>query len=726
MQMKYLLLFLLGLPIFLFGQSKTEQKEDSVSYYMRQSQFHLSNSNFLKSLNFSQKAIKYAQVNKSPNGLANSYSNLGIIYMSLDKYSYAIQEFQKVAFVYKNSAISSQQALNFFNIAFCNNKIKNYKEAQIFLDKASQVYSDLEIAGVSNMLALQQAIIFTNSSQETKARNLFTKIVTNSNEKNIENLKAKAYFLLGEMELAAHKYPLATAYFQKSLKISKEVKNIKIKAQNFRALSAAYDKTLETKKSFFYLKEYLKIHDSLSNLKIEKLNNNAFVSFRNTEQLMLIAQINDENKAKTKANNNAILISILALALISILSLLSLALYKNNNIRNQSNALLKETNNELFIAKENAERASKARSEFLSTVSHELRTPLNAINGITHLLLEENPKKSQIDYLTSLKFSGNYLITFINDILEINRIESANIPIENRNFNLKVLLVNIQNSLKELADENSNTFLLEFDNKIPINLFGDTTKMSQIFMNLLNNSLKFTKSGYVKVDARLESIENSSAKIEFKVSDNGIGIPEDKQDDIFESFSQGSIEINRKYGGTGLGLTIVKRLIELLGGRIFLNSKVGLGTTFTFSLLFEVYEGELATVIEPKFEEKSVENKSILLVEDNKINQMITKKMLENKGMKCQIIENGEDAIIALSGEHKFDLVLMDVHLPGINGTIATERIRKFNAKIPIIALTAISLNENREMLLSYGMTDVITKPFDPKYFYRIIAANLT
>ncbi|MFT7352897.1 MAG: CheY-like chemotaxis protein, partial [Flavobacterium sp.] len=196
--------------------------------------------------------------------------------------------------------------------------------------------------------------------------------------------------------------------------------------------------------------------------------------------------------------------------------------------------------------------------------------------------------------------------------------------------------------------------------------------------------------------------------------------------DIFESFSQGSIEINRKYGGTGLGLTIVKRLIELLGGRIFLNSKVGLGTTFTFSLLFEVYEGELATVIEPKFEEKSVENKSILLVEDNKINQMITKKMLENKGMKCQIIENGEDAIIALSGEHKFDLVLMDVHLPGINGTIATERIRKFNAKIPIIALTAISLNENREMLLSYGMTDVITKPFDPKYFYRIIAANLT
>lgn len=724
--MKYLLLFLLNFPIFLFGQLKTEQKEDSVSYYISQSQFHLRNSNFLKSLTFSQKAIEYSQLNNFPNSLANSFSNLGIIYMSLDKYGEANEEFQKAAFVYQNSEINSQQALNFFNIAFCNNKIKNYKETQRFLDKATQLYSDLEISGVTNMLALQQAIIFINSSQEEKAFMLLTKIVTDTSEKNTASLKAEAYFLLGTMELKKNKYPLATAYFEKSLRISKETKNIEIEAQNLRALSTVYDKILDTKKSFFYLKAYLKFNDSLSNIRSEKLNSTAFVSFRNTERLKLVSQINDENQSQQKANSFAKLISILAIALISILSLLSLALYKNNIIRDQSNALLKEKNNELFTAKENAERASKARSEFLSTVSHELRTPLNAINGITHLLLEENPKKSQINYLTSLKFSGNYLLTFINDILEINRIESTNIPIENRNFNLKGLLINIQNSLKELAEENKNTFLLEFDARIPNNLIGDTTKMSQIFMNLLNNSLKFTTSGFVKIDARLESVEDNLAKIEFKVSDNGIGIPEDKQDNIFESFSQGSIEINRKYGGTGLGLTIVKRLIELLGGKIFLNSKVGLGTTFTFSLSYEISEEEIDSIIDQKFEVANLENKNILLVEDNKINQMITKKMLENKGMKCFIIDNGEEAIIALAKEHNFDLILMDVHLPGINGTIATERIRKFNSEIPIIALTAISLNENREMLLSFGMTDVITKPFDPKDFYRIIAGNLT
>ena len=236
--MRYLLLFLLSFPVLLFGQSKSEKRRDSVSYYISQSQFHLRNSNFLKSLTFSQKAIEYSQLNNFPNSLANSYSNLGIIYLSLDKFGEAREQFQKAAFVYKNEAISSQQALNFFNSAICNNKIKNYKEAQIFLDKATKLYSDLDIIGVSNMLDLQQAIIFINSSQEFKARDLLTKIVTNSNEESSSNLKAEAYFLLGTIELVARKYPLATAYFEKSLTISKEIKNTQIEAQNFRALSS--------------------------------------------------------------------------------------------------------------------------------------------------------------------------------------------------------------------------------------------------------------------------------------------------------------------------------------------------------------------------------------------------------------------------------------------------------------------------------------------------------
>jgi signal transduction histidine kinase/CheY-like chemotaxis protein len=483
---------------------------------------------------------------------------------------------------------------------------------------------------------------------------------------------------------------------------------------------------MNIEKSNYFLKQYVKLKDSLTLINNQKIGIEDYTSFKNTEKLKSIEQIDKENKSQEKANNFAKLISILAIALISILSLLSLSLYKNNILRTQSNTLLKEKNNELQIAKENAEKATKARSEFLSTVSHELRTPLNAINGITHLLLEEDPKESQLNYLNSLQFSGNYLLTFINEILEINRIESENIPVENINCNIKKQLLNIQTSFKEIAQENNNTFILDIDNTIPENILCDPTKLSQIFINLVNNSLKFTKNGHVKLIAKLVSIEDTKVEILFKISDNGIGIPDDKQAEIFESFSQGSIEINRKYGGTGLGLAIVKKLVDLLGGKIELNSKVGLGTTFYFTLPFEVGETEIIEKEEKIIETVDVQNKKILLVEDNKINQMITKKMLENKGMLCKILDNGEDCVTLLKqNKEHFDLVLMDVHLPGINGTIATQQIREFNTKTPIIALTAISLNENREMLLSYGMTDVLTKPFEPEKFYKIISENL-
>jgi len=203
------------------------------------------------------------------------------------------------------------------------------------------------------------------------------------------------------------------------------------------ALSESFEKSMNFEKSNDFLKLYVKLKDSLTLINNQKLGVEDYASFKNSEKLKSIEQIDKENKSQEKANNFAKLISILAIALISILSLLSLSLYKNNILRSQSNTLLKEKNNELQIAKENAEKATKARSEFLSTVSHELRTPLNAINGITHLLLEENPKESQLNYLNSLQFSGNYLLTFINDILEINRIESENIPVENINCNIK-------------------------------------------------------------------------------------------------------------------------------------------------------------------------------------------------------------------------------------------------------------------------------------------------
>ncbi|WP_227658656.1 ATP-binding protein [Flavobacterium haoranii] len=402
-----------------------------------------------------------------------------------------------------------------------------------------------------------------------------------------------------------------------------------------------------------------------------------------------------------------------------------MSLYKNNKIRISTNKLLKEKNLELTLEKERAEKASKARAEFLATVSHELRTPLNAINGITYLLLQEKPRANQLNYLKSLEFSGSYLLNFINDILEINRLESDKVMVENINFSLTELLDNIKTSFKEFILSNNINFHQSIDSNINYNVVGDPTKLSQVLINLINNAIKFSKNGDVWLTINEVENDGENVKLFFEIKDNGIGIPKDKQKDIFDSFSQGSVEINRTYGGTGLGLSIVKKILEILGSDIHLESESNHGTKFTFTLDFKKGASIKTENLQQSTDETIFIDKNILLVEDNKINQMITKKMLEKKGMECTVLENGEDAIENLK-ENQYDLVLMDVHLPGINGTEATAIIRKFDSKTPIIALTAISLNENREMLLSFGMNDVITKPFIPEEFYNTISNHLT
>jgi len=716
--------FILLFQTLTFGQSNTNDKIDSTAYYIQLAKFNKKTNNYKFSLAFAQKAYNYAKSNDNVKGKAEAFFLLGATYFELKKTEDAIEAFSKSASFYSQVPPTADYALCYYNIGLCYMNLEEFGKAENNFDKAQSIYFLLKIDS-SEFLNLQKGILYKKNGKTEMASRLFNEIVSKNDPKDFFKTKAEALYQLGTIEESLNHNNLAANYLNRALALNAKDKNLDQTVRILLDLSTVYEKLLDIKKSHAYLKAHIQLKDSLSRLNNQKLDSNDYEDFKESERMKAIEIMTRENEAQQKTNKFAKLISVLAIALISILSLLSLSLYKNNIIRNQSNILLKEKNFELQIAKEKAEKASKARAEFLSTVSHELRTPLNAINGITHLLLEDKPKKNQLHYLNSLKFSGNYLLTFINEILEINRIESNNIEIEYIDFNIKQLLLDIQHSMSEIASKNNNEFTLDIDKKVPDVLLGDPTKLSQIFINLINNALKFTKDGRVTVTAKwIESGEDFS-RINFAVSDTGIGIPEEKQETIFDSFSQGSIEINRKYGGTGLGLTIVKKLVDLLGGEISLKSEVGVGTTFEFEL--NLLHGEQQIMIEkPKFYSDDVLlDKYILVVEDNKINQMVTKKMLENKGMKCKIIDNGEEAIELLRAENNFDLVLMDVHLPGINGTIATQNIREFDSKKPIIALTAISLNENREMLLSFGMTDVITKPFEPENFYRVIAQNL-
>ncbi len=405
--------------------------------------------------------------------------------------------------------------------------------------------------------------------------------------------------------------------------------------------------------------------------------------------------------------------------------MLAVSLFRNNQIKVKTNDLLHTKNKELQVARDGAVQAMEAKTNFLSTVSHELRTPLYAVTGLTHLLLEEDPEEHQKEHLKALKFSGDYLLNFINDILHINKIDANKLEPLHMDFNLKKIINEVMDSLQQSAKANNTKLVLDFDKNIPGHLMSDPLKLSQIFMNLIGNSIKFTKDGQVTVTTKLLRKENEDVKIYFEVKDNGIGISKEKQKSIFDGFEQGSIQINREYGGTGLGLTIVKSLLSLFDSEIQLESELGKGSSFYFEIDMKSIE-DLPDDITFEITKRDYDFKGLhlMIVEDNKINQVITKKMLTKKEITSDIASNGEDAVI-LAKENVYDAILMDIHMPGISGEEATIQIREFDQLTPIIALTAISLDDSLESFYAAGCNDVVTKPFKPEVFYQKIGENI-
>jgi hypothetical protein len=390
--------------------------------------------------------------------------------------------------------------------------------------------------------------------------------------------------------------------------------------------------------------------------------------------------------------------------------------------------MLQTKNTELTKAKENAEKASLAKAQFLSTITHELRTPLYAVTGLTHLLLEESPTENQKEHLNSLKFSGEYLLSLINNILDLNKLEANKAEVLDASFDLKKRISDVLVALKNSADDKNTKIHLDYDTSIPAELKGDPLKISQILINLIGNSIKFTDNGDIWIKISQHHSEDKFVYLDFKIEDNGEGITKEKQSAIFENFTQGSTQINRKFGGTGLGLSIVKNLLTLLGSEITLESELGKGSTFYFRLKFEAKESKTPTATSSskdiKPQEDLLAGKHILIVEDNKINQMITKKILEKQKVKCEVADDGSIAIEKIK-ENNYDLILMDIHMPGISGIEATKEIRKFNTEILIIALTAVTLDNNLDEFFLNGFNEIIPKPYKTEEFFSKINKQL-
>ncbi|MFP2994669.1 response regulator [Spongiivirga sp. MCCC 1A20706] len=366
------------------------------------------------------------------------------------------------------------------------------------------------------------------------------------------------------------------------------------------------------------------------------------------------------------------------------------------------NQRLSRQNNTLTDQNEKLLKQSKLDHQFVSNLSAELRTPLYGIIGLTNLLSEEHPELKEDQNIKSLKFSGDYLLTLINNVLQVNNIDDGSVKARSINFNIKEVTQNLVNSFRYATENSNNTIELNFDDSIHAKLQGDPLILSQILMNLINNALRFTRNGQVKVSAILVNQTEDHNTITFSIKHNGKEISKEEEKSIYYEFtknrrSQGS------YLGTGVNTTIVNTLSNAINGTLSLNNKAD---EFTESLL------TVSFAIGKESEADMGKKLKALVVDDNKINLMVTSKLLIDENFDCETVDNGIDAI-ELVRNNNFDIVLMDVNMPNLNGVGATKKIREFNTEIPIIAFTAVDVTQLNEQMIRAGLNDYILKPFE-------------
>ena len=729
--MKKLLFFFFTLLFQLFAVSSMAQQDtlqNSEKLKFKQlidsSESYYTTGKYKKSMEVNVKILNQAFELNDPTLIHKGYRFLGYDFMALDDLNMARDNFEKSERYAIESKNDTAIAITYMDLAnLYSFEEDGFLKAMRYHKKSIKAFEKVNDS-VSLAKAHFNTVITAFNFEEynsglynlLKAEKLMGKNPDPSFVAGIENLFGEFYTQKGEF-LKAEKAYLKAIELGEQNDLSSELEDSYQGYSNALFNTGRFKEAYESRSKY---EEYL-----LENREIAQsaVSGTASSKFKISEYQKTAedARLKNELQAElmhTKSRTNIILWITSAIGF-----LVTIYLWYAYRRRKQLVRKLQVKNKEYLLAKEKSEQLTKSKAKFFSTVSHELRTPLYGVIGLSTILLENKELKKHEKDLKSLKFSADYLLALINDVLQINKVESDIFIDDATAFNLRELIGTIVSSFEYMRVQHQNEIEVHIEDTIPQFLKGSSVRLSQVLMNLIGNACKFTENGTIQVLANITNANDKTALISFTVKDTGSGIAKSKLDSIFDEFSQ--IESsNRDFQGTGLGLPIVKRLLEQTNSKITVESQLGKGSTFSFQLLFNILQQDLEAEAITIIDTSNLSEKSILIVEDNRINQMVTKKILEKEGVHCEIAANGIEAI-SMVQERSYDLVLMDINMPIKNGIEASQEIRKFNTTLPIIALTAVEVDEIRYRIFECGMNDIIVKPYDVAKFRQTIAKNL-
>lgn len=633
------------------------------------------------------KAVYHADIAPDYEVKSYVYLNAGMFYgLNPDKIKASEDLHNKIIKLATQQKDVSSLIYNYIALGSAHRLAGNFGVAEYYLNR-SEPYINSPIATAENKMLYNylRGIFARKKNKDTKAEDYFEAALKIGEENGISGDFAEVLTTYGE-------FLVATKQFEKASRVYKKYADIDIENFNVKKIAQA--------------------RAANSSMQLEEYKNILALMKRDKENSALMAR-------KSRLN------TIYGIAVFIVLNILLILLFIGRNRLSKANKELQVNNTELTVARDNAERLSGVRRRFVSRVSHELRTPLYGVVGLTDILVERYPQLENDENLKALKFSGNYLMTLINNILQVDKMDADKIVIEKKPFYIERLVQDLGNTFNFSLNKGNNKLHLHFDKDIHQPLMGDDVKISQVLINLLGNASKFTKNGNIWLDLHLMDASASTNTVRFTVRDDGPGISEEDQKVIFDEFSQVG-EKQTTYQGTGLGLSIVKSLVEAMGSKIVLRSEPNKGTKLSFEICFAI--GTVKKTIKVGNPSSiTVSNKSkntVLVVDDNKTNLLIARKYLESDKFNCVVLENGYDAIDIMGKEH-FDLVLMDINMPGINGIETTKRLRAINDKVPIIAFTAVDHSESNKDYVVAGFNDLIIKPSSKDQLLEIVWKNL-